>query len=97
MAEMKIERLVIDGEARRRFFLIAEVTFADREAQPRDERDHNYYEDSELARLAKDAMSSEMQYHDDSPSVRFHAVPKILDVDMQSIARGDYPEVSGNA
>ncbi|MFJ2650858.1 hypothetical protein ACIO1C_29585 [Streptomyces sp. NPDC087420] len=68
---MKIDRLRIDGEPVRRFFLIAEVTFADREAQPRDERDHNYYEDRELRSLATEWMGSEMQYHDDSPMVRF--------------------------
>lgn len=96
MAEAKIERVVIDGEARRRFFLVAEVTFADREAQPRDKGDHNYFEDSELVTLAKDWMSSEMEYHEDLPRVRFHAVPKILDVDVESIARGDYPEGNSN-
>jgi hypothetical protein len=88
---MKIERTRINGEPVRRFFLIAEVTFADREAAPRDEHDHNYYEDQELDGLAKDWMGQEMQYHDDSPAVRFHRVPEILEVDVQSIARGDYP------
>jgi hypothetical protein len=94
---MKIERLRIDGEPVRRFFLLAEVTFADREAQPRDEYDHNYYEDRELRGLATEWMGTEMQYHDDQPRVRFHAVPQILDVDVQSIARGDYPEDSNGS
>lgn len=68
---MKIDRLRIDGEPVRRFFLLAEVTFADREAQPRDEHDRNYYEDRELRSLATEWMSGEMQYHDDRPAVRF--------------------------
>jgi hypothetical protein len=73
---MKIERLRIDGEPVRRFFLLAEVTFADREARPRDEHDHNYYEDRELRSLATEWMGGEMQYHDDQPAVRFTDLPE---------------------
>ena len=70
-----IERYREDGEPVRRLFLIAEVTFADRDAQPRDEYDHNYYEDSELADVAARWMRDGMTDRDDSPAVRFHDVP----------------------
>lgn len=72
---MRIERTRIDGEPVRRLFLLAEVTFADREAAPRDEHDRNYYEDQELRGLAAEWMGEEMQYHDDSPRVRFADLP----------------------
>jgi hypothetical protein len=88
---VKIERYREDGEAVRRFFLIAEVKFADREASPRDEYDHNYYEDRELKGVVTAWMEGGVSDRDDSPSVRFHEVPKILDVDMEFIARGEYP------
>lgn len=73
---MKIERLRVDGEPVRRFFVIAEVTFADREAEPRDEHDHNYYEDSELRSVVTDWMSDGLCDRDDSPMVRFRDVPE---------------------
>jgi hypothetical protein len=88
---VSIERYREDGEAVRRFFLIAEVKFADCEADPRDEDDHNYYDDRELKGVVTSWMEGGVSDRDDSPSVRFHEVPKILDVDVESIARGDYP------
>ena len=73
---MKIDRPRIDGEPVRRFYLLAEVAFADREARSRDEHDHNYYEDRELRGLATEWMGAEMQYHDDAPRVRFTDIPE---------------------
>lgn len=73
---MKIDRLRIDGEPVRRFYMLAEVTFADREAEPRDEYDHNYYQDSELRSVAVDWMSDGLTDRDDSPAVRFRDVPE---------------------
>lgn len=73
---MKIERVRIDGEPVRRFFVIAEVTFADREAEPRNEYDHNYYEDSELRPVATDWMRDGLCDRDDSPAVRFRDLPE---------------------
>jgi hypothetical protein len=73
---MKIDRLRIDGEPVRRFYVIAEVTFADREAEPRDEYDHNYYEDSELRDMATGWMCDGLEDRDDSPAVRFREVPE---------------------
>lgn len=73
---MKIDRLRIDGEPVRRFFVIAEVTFADRDAEPRDEYDRNYYQDSELRSIATDWMSDGLTDRDDSPAVRFHEMPE---------------------
>lgn len=75
---MKIDRMRVDGEPVRRFFLIAEVTFADREAEPRDEYDHNYYEDRELRSVVTDWMSDGLTDRDDSPAVRFRDVPEEL-------------------
>ncbi|MFC8490702.1 hypothetical protein ACFUJU_07830 [Streptomyces sp. NPDC057235] len=88
---MRIERYREDGEAVRRFFLVAEIKFADREASPRDEYDHNYYDDRELKEVVTSWMESAVSDRDDSPSVRFYEVPRVLDVDVESIARGDYP------
>lgn len=73
---MKIDRLRIDGEPVRRFYVLAEVTFADREAEPRDEHDHNYYQDSELRSVATDWMRDGLEDRDDSPAVRFRDVPE---------------------
>ncbi|MEH0542970.1 hypothetical protein QA802_07775 [Streptomyces sp. B21-105] len=73
---MKIDRLRIDGEPVRRFFVIAEVTFADREAGPRDEYDRNYYQDSELRSIATDWMQDGLTDRADSPAVRFREVPE---------------------
>lgn len=73
---MKIDRLRIDGEPVRRFYVIAEVTFADREAEPRDEYDHNYYQDSELRSVATDWMRDGLTDRDDSPAVVFRDVPE---------------------
>jgi hypothetical protein len=73
---VKIQRLRIDGEPVRRFFLIVEVTFADRESEPRDEHDSNYYEDRELRSVVTDWMSGGVYDRDDSPAVRFRDVPE---------------------
>ncbi|MFJ2000284.1 hypothetical protein [Streptomyces chartreusis] len=73
---MKIDRLRIDGEPVRRFYVIAEVTFADRDAEPRDEYDHNYYQDTELRSIVTDWMSDGLYDRDDSPAVRFRDVPE---------------------
>ena len=73
---MKIDRLRIDGEPVRRFYVIAEVTFADREAVPRDEYDHNYFQDSELRSVVTDWMGDGLCDRDDSPAVRFRDVPE---------------------
>src|SRR5688572_11229027 len=89
---IRIERYRKDGEPVRRFFLIAEITFADREAQPRDEDDHNYYYyDGELRDVVTRWMQAGLEDRDDSPSVRFHDVPKVLDADVEAVARGEYP------
>lgn len=74
---MKIERTRVDGEPVRRFTLIAEVTFADREAQPRDEYDHNYYEDRELRDLVAGWMQDGLTDRDDSPAVTFKEPPEV--------------------
>lgn len=89
---LRIERYREDGEPVRRFFLLAEITFADREAEPRDKYDHNYYADNELRDAAAEWMSAALEDRDDSPSVRFHEVPQILDVDVEAVARGEYPK-----
>lgn len=73
---MKIDRLRIDGEPVRRFYVIAEVTFADRAAEPRDEHDRNYYEDSELRAAVTDWMSDGLCDRDDRPAVRFREMPE---------------------
>lgn len=73
---MKIDRLRVDGEPVRRFYVIAEVTFADREAEPLDEYDHNYYQDSELRSIATDWMQDGLTDRDDSPAVRFREMPE---------------------
>ena len=73
---MKIDRVRIDGEPVRRFYVIAEVTFADREADPRRKYDHNYYEDRELRSVATDWMQDGLTDRDDSPAVVFRDVPE---------------------
>lgn len=73
-----------DGEGVRRFFLIAEVRFADR---PADEHDwSNYFQDSEIVSLAKTWAESEFEYHEDNPEIRFYDVPEILRPDVLNIA-----------
>lgn len=66
---MMIERTRIDGEPVRRFHLLVEVTFADRPAE--DEPGRNYYQDRELADVAKGWMRDGLEDRDDSPAVRF--------------------------
>lgn len=73
---MKIDRLRVDGEPVRRFYVIAEVTFADRAAEPRDEHDRNYHPDSELRSAATDWMSDGLCDRDDRPAVRFREMPE---------------------
>lgn len=86
---MKIERIEQDGEPRRRFFLLVEVTFRDR---PREQPPGvDYYDDSDLPEVVADWMRSAIEDRDDSPRARFMALPKVLDADVQSVARGDYP------
>lgn len=66
---MRIERTRIDGEPVRRFHLLAEVTFADREAENPEWR--NYYKDGELRSLVTGWMYYALEDRDDSPTVRF--------------------------
>jgi hypothetical protein len=73
---MRIDRYLEDGDPLRRFFLIAEVTFADREAQPRGEHDYNYYEDRELKDVVTDWIQGGVTDRDDSPAVRFRELPE---------------------
>jgi hypothetical protein len=73
---VKIDRFREDGEGVRRFFVLAEVRFADREATPRYADDHNYYEDRELRSMATGWMRDGVYDRDDSPSVRFHDLPE---------------------
>lgn len=77
---MRIERTRIDGEPVRRFHLLAEVTFRDREAEPRDEHDRNYYRDHELSGVVTGWMRNALEDRDDSPAVRFTEMnhPNIL-------------------
>ena len=67
-----IERITVDGEPKRRFFMVAEVQFMDH--QP-DEDWGNYYQDSELKGVAADWMECGLVDRDDSPSVTFHDSP----------------------
>src|SRR5688572_15635696 len=66
---MKIERTRIDGEPVRRFHLLAEVTFRDRNAEDRPRA--NYYEDRVLKSLVTEWMCDGLVDRDDSPAVRF--------------------------
>lgn len=77
---VRIERTRIDGEPVRRFHLLAEVTFRDREAGPRDEHDRNYYRDHELSGVVTGWMHNALEDRDDSPAVRFTEMnhPNIL-------------------
>lgn len=68
----EIEKITVDGEQKRRFFLVAEVQFMDHSAEP---EWRNYYEDSELKGLAVDWMECGLIDRDDSPSVTFHDSP----------------------
>lgn len=86
---MKIDRLRIDGEPVRRFYVIAEVTFADRAAEPRDEYDRNYYQDSELRSMATGWMRDGLCDRDDSPAVIFR---EMLEQWREQLANG--PEAS---
>ena len=68
----EIDRITVDGERKRRFFMVAEVQFMDYSADP--ERG-NYYEDSELEGRIVDWMGDAVTDRDDSPSVTFHGSP----------------------
>lgn len=81
---VRIERLTLDDEPRRRFFLLAEVTFAD-------EGNDNYHSDDEAPDVAAMWMRDGLEDRDDSPHVKFHSIPGILDVDVRAIAEGEYP------
>lgn len=88
---MKIEHITdSDGEPRRRMFLLVEVSFRDRPREARGEED-NYYDDDELPGVVATWMRSATYDRDDSPRVKFMALPEVLDADIQSVARGDYP------
>lgn len=80
---MTLKRIEVHGESRRRFFLLAEVTFRD--------GDENYYRDDELWGQIQGWINRAVDDRDDSPSVRLLSIPEILNVDVESIARGDYP------
>lgn len=83
---IRIERVDAGaGEYRRRFFLIAEVTFMSR-------GEDDYYSDDDLPDCIEQWVDAGLNDRDDGPSIRFHEVPPILDVDVESIARGDYPK-----
>lgn len=84
---IRIDHVEIDGEPYRRFFLIAEVRFANRNEYG----GRNYYNDDELPGQIEQWVDAGLEDRDDGPSIRFLEVPKILDVDVESIARGDYP------
>lgn len=88
---MKIDRISdVDGEPRRRLFMLVEVTFRDR---PREKRPNaNYYDDNELPATVASWMRDGCYDRDDSPRVKFAALPPVLDVDIESVARGDYPD-----
>lgn len=86
---MKIEQITEEGEPIRRFFMLLEVTFRDRERE--DYQRVNYYDDDELPGITADWIRDAVDDRDDSPRVRLMALPEVLDVDIQSVARGDYP------
>lgn len=79
-----------DGGTRRRFFLLAEVSFAADEGRS----SGGYYSDTELVGLFAEWVGSALEDRDDSPVAKFHAVPAPLDTDVAAIAAGAYP---GNA
>jgi hypothetical protein len=78
-----------DGETRRRFFLLAEVSFA-----ASDRSGGGYYSDTELTDQFGEWVNAALDDRDDSPRARFHTVPAPLDTDVAAIAAGTYP---GNA
>jgi hypothetical protein len=82
---VRIERVTQYGENRRRFFLVAEVSFNSCDGD-------DYYSDDELPGLVEGWVDAALNDRDDSPSVHFYEVPRILDVAMEAIARGDYPK-----
>lgn len=87
---VRIERITVDDEPRRRFFLLAEVTFR----SGADDGD-NYYEDDELATRVTGWMSNAVDDRDDGPAVEFHVIPEILDVDIHAVAADNYPGHKG--
>lgn len=87
---MKIEEVEENGKPRRKFFLLMEVTFADRPREYWDQGE-NYYDDDEMPERIAAWARSAIDDRDDSPRARFMALPEVLDVDVQSVARGDYP------
>lgn len=88
---MKIDHITdSDGEPRRRMFMLVEITFRDR---PREERPStNYYDDDDLASVTADWLRSGVYDRDDAPRMRLMALPPVLDVDIESVMRGDYPD-----
>ena len=79
-----------DGESRRRFFLLAEVSFAADESRSAG----GYYGDAELVDQFTGWVGAALDDRSDSPVATFHAVPAPLDTDVAAIAAGTYP---GNA
>lgn len=83
----RIDRIDIgDGEERRQFFLLAQVTFR-AETDPADE----YYADSELPDLIADWVDAGLNDRDDSPAVTFYDVPASIHADAVAVAAGRYP------
>lgn len=71
---MKIEIITDqDGEKRRRFFLVAEVTF--RHAVDEEDGYGNYYGDEELLGLIEGWVGDGLNDRDDDPAITFHEVP----------------------
>ena len=66
----EIDRITVDGEPKRRFFMVAEVQFMDYSGEY-----GNYYQDSELEGRIVDWMGDAVVDRDDSPSVTFHGSP----------------------
>lgn len=70
---MKIERITVDGEPRRRFYLVAEVTF--RSAVDEEDGYGDYYSDDELLGRIEDWVEGALNDRDDGPAITFHQVP----------------------
>lgn len=78
-----------DGETRRRFLLLTEVSFA-----ASDRTGGGYYSDSELVDKFGEWVDGALNDRDDQPEVKYHTVPAPLDTDVAAVFAGTYP---GNA
>lgn len=67
---MRIERITVDGEPRRRFYLVAEVTFRSATDEYGDE-----YGDDELLGRIEHWVEGALDDRDDGPAITFHQVP----------------------